>query len=68
VDSCAGLPRRRRDDGLGNGWHDSFMIFVVSFYVFPMFYAWDLAVRSFFLPKNFEPAPSKFQTLGLNSE
>ena len=49
-------------------WHDSFMIFVVAFYASPIFFLWDLAVHSFFMPKNFEPATSRFQTLGLNSK
>jgi len=51
-----------------NGWTDSFVIFVVSFYVLPMMFLWDLTVYHFFLPKHFEPVASSFPVLDLSSK
>ena len=49
------------------GWHDSSIIFVLSLYALPIMFLWDLTVHTFFLPKNFKRAATKFQVLGLNS-
>ena len=50
------------------GWEPSFLIFVVSFYVFPVVHFWtpiESGFRRLFPPKRFEPAATYLQTLGI---
>jgi predicted RNA-binding Zn-ribbon protein involved in translation (DUF1610 family) len=50
------------------GWEPSFIIFVVSVYVFPVLLLWisiERYVRRMFPPRRFEPERSHFQTLGI---
>lgn len=49
-------------------WESSFIVFVVSFYAFPVMIVWRLIernLRSVFPPKYSVPARSHFQTLGI---
>jgi hypothetical protein len=48
------------------GWDWSFLIFVVSFYAFPVLTLWDVILFKMFPPTKFEPVRSPFQTLGIN--
>jgi hypothetical protein len=50
------------------GWPPSFIIFVVSFYVWPVLLFWayiEGQVRRVFPPKRFEPKRKYLQTLGI---
>ncbi len=47
------------------GWHDSFMIFVVSFYIWGPLFLWDAMAARFFPPRQFTPVSFPPRTLGL---
>jgi predicted RNA-binding Zn-ribbon protein involved in translation (DUF1610 family) len=48
------------------GWHDASVVFVISFYVIPVFAAWYYLER-YFPAKKFERVGSYIQTLGIDS-
>jgi hypothetical protein len=51
------------------GWHDSFIVFVFSFYVFPMLIIWECFIHPFVPVQRIEPAPRSmfFTTLDLSN-
>jgi hypothetical protein len=48
------------------GWHDASVVFVIAFYLMPVFATWYY-LESYFPPKDFEPVGSYIQTLGIDS-
>ena len=50
------------------GWDPWGIVFVVSFYVFPVLWLWNIVEREVYRmypPKRFEPPRTPFQTLGI---
>ena len=45
--------------------HDSFMIFVVGFYVWPLAFIWMYIESTYVLPHKFKRVGSPFLTLGI---
>jgi hypothetical protein len=41
-----------------HGWHESFLIFVFSFYVFPVLLLWDFLIHPLVPVRGVEPAPT----------